>query len=103
MAFFGYPRGHRVCWRFAVPRCEPKKLIDTHPRTERPKNPRAILRKYLEHGRGFLLDAQAACRFSCSGSKRSPFFHTARVIAAIFRARVSRAIVGFLPLASKSV
>jgi hypothetical protein len=29
------------------------------------------------------------------------FFHTIKVIAAIFLAKVRRAIVGFLPLASK--
>ena len=34
-------------------------------------------------------------------SKRTSFFQTIKVIAAIFLARVRRAIVGFLPLASK--
>ena len=44
-------------------------------------------------------DAQAACGFSWSASKRTPFFHTSKVMAAILRASVSRAIGGFMPLA----
>jgi hypothetical protein len=35
-------------------------------------------------------------------SKRTSFFQTIDVIAAIFLAKVKRAIVGFLPLASKA-
>ena len=51
---------------------------------------------------GFLVrDAQAACGFSCSASKCAPFFQTTRVIAAIFRAKVRRAIAGFMPFVSK--
>ena len=46
--------------------------------------------------------AQAACCFKCSGSKRTPFFQTINVIAAIFRAKVRRAIVGCIPLVSKA-
>ena len=46
-----------------------------------------------------LLDAQAACVFSCSASKRSSFFQSVKVIAAILRASVRRAISGFMPLA----
>jgi hypothetical protein len=45
-------------------------------------------------------DAQACC-FKCLASKESPFFQTINVIAAIFRAKVRRAMVGFLPLTSK--
>lgn len=44
--------------------------------------------------------AQAACGFSRSASKASPFFQTLSVIAAILRAKVSRAIAGSRPLAS---
>jgi hypothetical protein len=47
-------------------------------------------------------NAQAACGFSFSASKLSPFFHRVSVIAAILRARVSRAIIGFMPLASSA-
>jgi hypothetical protein len=47
-------------------------------------------------------DAQAACGFSCSASKCAPFFQTISVIAAIFRAKVRRAIEGLIPLVSKA-
>ena len=48
----------------------------------------------------FTGDAQAACDFSFSASKFSPFFHSVSVIAAILRASVRRAMVGLMPLAS---
>jgi hypothetical protein len=48
----------------------------------------------------FIRDAQAACDFSFSASKFSPFFHRVSVIAAILRANVRRTIVGLMPLAS---
>ena len=48
-----------------------------------------------------LVDAQAACVFSCSASKRSSFFQSVKVMAAILRASVRRAISGFIPLASR--
>ncbi len=51
---------------------------------------------------GLSTDAQAACCFRCSASKRTPFFQTIKVMAAILRARVRRAICGFIPLASKA-
>ena len=44
-------------------------------------------------------DAQAACDFSFSGSKSSPFFQSVSVMAAILRARVRRAMVGSMPFA----
>src|SRR5882724_328538 len=48
----------------------------------------------------FPRDAQAACDFSLSTSKFSPFFHRVSVMAAILRASVRRAMVGLMPLAS---
>jgi hypothetical protein len=45
-------------------------------------------------------NAQAACDFSFSASKFSPFFHRVNVMAAILRASVSRTMVGLMPLAS---
>src|SRR5437667_8229854 len=48
----------------------------------------------------FTRDAQAACDFSFSTSKFSPFFHRVSVMAAILRASVRRTIVGLMPLAS---
>ena len=50
----------------------------------------------------FARDAQAACGFKWLASKRTSFFQIIRVIAAIFLAKVRRAIVGFLPLANKA-
>jgi hypothetical protein len=50
----------------------------------------------------FTRDAQAACDFSFSASKSSPLFQRVSVMAAILRASVRRAIVGFMPLASNA-
>src|SRR5258708_27727862 len=51
---------------------------------------------------GLSTDTQAACCFRCSASKRTPFFQTIKVMAAILRARVRRAIGGFIPLAIRA-
>ena len=48
-------------------------------------------------------DAQAACRCNSLASKHILFFQIVKVIAAIFRARVSRAIAGLLPFARSAV
>jgi hypothetical protein len=45
-------------------------------------------------------DDHAACDFNCVASNRAPFFQTAKVIAAILRANVRRALLGFIDLAS---
>jgi hypothetical protein len=45
-------------------------------------------------------DAQAACNFSFSASKSSPFFQMVKVMSAILRASVRRAMGGWMPLAS---
>jgi hypothetical protein len=50
--------------------------------------------------RVFTRDAQAACTLSFSASKFSPFFHRVNLMAAILRANVRRAMVGWMPLAS---
>ena len=47
-------------------------------------------------------DAQAACDFSFSASKSSPFFQSVSVMAAILRASVRRAMVGSMPLATEA-
>jgi hypothetical protein len=68
---------------------------------ERLKNQLATTRKRSPEMEGlFTRDAQAACDFSFSASKFSPFFHKVSVIAAILRASVSRTMVGWMPLAS---
>src|ERR1700704_5648580 len=50
----------------------------------------------------FTRDAQAAFDFSLLASKSSPFFHRVSVMAAILRASVKRAMVVFMPFASKT-
>ena len=68
---------------------------------ERLKNQPATTRERIVGMEGlFTGDAQAACDFSFSGSKSSPFFHRVSVMAAILRASVSRTMVGLMPLAS---
>src|ERR1700693_2649208 len=76
-------------------------LRDTHPRTRASQEPTGHHQeKITRDGKGlFRGDAQATCGFSFSASKLSPFFHRVSVIAAILRASVSRAIVGFMPSA----
>src|SRR5258708_13879188 len=68
---------------------------------ERLKNQLTTTRKRSPEMEGlFPPDAQAACDFSFSASKFSPFFHKVSVMAAILRASMSRAMVGWMPLAS---
>ena len=82
----------------------PNSLTDTHPRTERLENPTDHHQtESPEMESLFTRDAQAACRCNCLGSKSTPFFQIVKLIAAIFRARVSRAISGRIPLASRAV
>ena len=45
---------------------------------------------------------QAVCGFKYLASKRTPFFQTVKVIAAILRASVRRAISGLMPLATSA-
>ena len=73
----------------------------THPRTRTSPNRLATTSKIHWRWNGlFTGDAQAACDFSFSASKFSPFFQRVNVIAAILRASVRRAIVGLMPFAS---
>src|ERR1022692_3865737 len=73
----------------------------THPRTRASQEPIGHHQQRSPETEGlFTRDAQAACDFSFSASKFSPFFHRVSVIAAILRASVRRAMVGFMPLAS---
>ncbi len=67
---------------------------------ERLKNQLATTRKDHRRWRALPRDAQAACDFSLSASKFSPFFHRVSVMAAILRASVRRAMVGLMPLAN---
>jgi len=80
----------------------PTSLTDTHPRTELSEPERPPPEKILSWEALFTGEAQAACRGNCWGSKPTPFFHRAKVIAAIFRASVRCAIVGRMPLAIRA-
>jgi len=78
--------------------------MDTLPRPERLKKETRLPppRMIPEGWNGLLLrDAQAACGFNCLASKCAPFFHRISVMVAIFRAKVRRAISGFMPFVSK--
>jgi hypothetical protein len=104
MAFFDCPRGHRVGPETRV-FCHTGLTfpVDTSPRIERLKKPMTTARNGPQGWHGLSTrDAQAACDFNSLASKRTSFFHTISVIAAIFLAKVRRAIVGRLPLASKA-
>jgi hypothetical protein len=72
----------------------------THPRTRASRGTGRPSSLRSARGRGCSADAQAACSFSFSASKLSPFFQSVSVIAAILRASVRRAMAGFIPLAS---
>jgi hypothetical protein len=81
----------------------PNSLTDTLPRTERLKNPTDHPPENHQRWKGLSTrDAQATCRCNCLASKSTPFFHMVKVIAAIFRAKVSRAISGRIPLPSSA-
>src|SRR4029077_2252730 len=47
-------------------------------------------------------DTQAACRFNGLASKSAPFFQMVNLMAATFRARVRRAIVGRMPFSTRA-
>ena len=96
MAFLGYPREHTVAretWR--QQRTQPNPPKDTYPRT-RARSPNRKTRSETRPSR-VVLRAQAACDFRYSASNASPFFHTCKVMAAILRASVSRAISARIP------
>ena len=81
----------------------PISLTDTHPRTEHLQNPTTHHpEKTAEMESLFLRDAQAACRWQLSGSNSTPFFQMVKLIAAIFRAKVRRAIVGRIPFSTRA-
>jgi hypothetical protein len=81
----------------------PISLTDTHPRTEHLQNASDHHRREPQRWKAFFTgEAQAACRCKCLGSKLTPFFHRVKVIAAIFRARVRRAIVGRIPFSTRA-
>jgi hypothetical protein len=66
------------------------------------ENPTATARKDSQDGADSVKDTQAVCGVRCCASKPTPFFHTINTMVAIFLAKVSRAISGRMPLATKA-
>ena len=103
MAISGYARGHNVKW---VTRCQARgaDLIDRYSsRTEHLQNPTDHHQRESQGWKAFFTgEAQAACRGKFCGSKLTPFFHIVKLIAAILRASVRRAIVGRIPLSTRA-
>ena len=66
------------------------------------QNPTATAREDPRDGADSVRDTQAACDFRYWASKRTPFFQMCKVIAAILRANVRRAISGRMPLANRA-
>ena len=106
MAFLGCARGHRInpetrCCMQQHTKCLMSAWIlslePEHRRTDGSAPRRETWETTLSS-----VDAQAACGFSCSASKRSSFFQSVKAMAAILRAKVRRAISGFMPLSSKA-
>src|ERR1700730_11674062 len=96
------PRGYRDYTEAKCQwHCAPTGVKDTHSRTRASQEPTGHHQKKITGDGGlFTQDAQAACDFSFSTSKFSPFFHKVSVMAAILRANVRRTMVGLMPLAS---
>jgi len=97
IAISGSPRGHSVR---TVTRCRSTQgrtiylILPSNRASQEPNRPPPRGWNQLS-----TRDAQAACRCNSLASKHTPFFQIVKVIAAIFRARVRRAIAGLLPLA----
>src|SRR5215469_7155047 len=66
------------------------------------ENPTATAREDPRDGADSIRDTQAVCGFRYWASKHTPFFHTISTIVAIFLAKVSRAVSGFMPLATRA-
>ena len=83
----------------AAPCLQPLLILTLEPERlkNRPTTPEGVTGTWEEV---LQRDAQAACSFNLSALKGSPFFQMVSVMAAILRAKVSRAMVGFMPLAS---
>ena len=81
----------------------PISLTDTHPRTEHLQNPTVHHRSTPQRWKSlWLRDAQAACRCNWLASKSTPFFQMVKLIAASFRAKVRRAMVGRIPFSPRA-
>ena len=104
-SFVGLSGGHRIdpetgCCRTAPERLMSESILSPNPSIARTDGPPPGMKTWEIPW--VLLDAQAACGFSRSASKRSSFFQSVKAMAAILRANVRRAISGFIPLSSKA-
>ena len=81
----------------------PISLTDTHLEPSVLRTRPTTTRENRQRWKGLIpRDTQAACRFKCLASNSTPFFHMVNVMAAIFRARVRRAIVGRIPFSTRA-
>jgi len=77
----------------------PISLTDTHLEPSVLRTRPTTTRENRRRWKGLIpRDTQAACRCNGLASNSTPFFHMVNVMAAIFRARVRRAMVGRIPL-----
>ena len=105
MAFLGYPRGHRIDPETRYCMAVHKRLMSEWMLSLEPERRRtdgSPPRRETWETTWALCNAQAACGFRCSASKRPSFFQSVKAMAAIFRAKVRRAISGFIPFASNA-
>src|SRR6266852_7485574 len=101
------PRQGLGCWDvvaqrfgFSLPAVTSRLRLALEP--ECLENPTATAGEDPQDGADSIRDTQAVCGFRYWASKLTPFFHTISTIVAIFRAKVSRAISGLMPLANKA-
>jgi hypothetical protein len=80
----------------------PNKSAETRSRTKVSREPDGHRLKRFPEWCGSIQDTQAVCGFRCWASKHTPLFHTISTIVAIFLAKVSRAISGRMPLATRA-
>ena len=81
----------------------PISMTDTHLEPSVSRTRPTTTRENRRRWKGLIpRDTQAACRFNCLASNSTPFFQMINVMAAIFRARVRRAIVGRIPFSTRA-
>ena len=101
--FSGYPRGPRVGCETGCPRhAAPNFTVETHSRTRVSPEPTDHHGRKIPGNGADSGNTQAVCGFRCWASNETPFFQTSKVIAAILRASVRRAISGLIPLATRA-
>jgi hypothetical protein len=95
LSLFLVIRGGIACISDSVPKhTGPNSVADTHLEPSVSRTRPTTTRENRRRWKGlFIRDAQASCRCNCVASKSTPFFQIVRVMLAIFRARVRRAIV----------